>query len=190
MPKITRDIIESYIACHYKAHLTFLGLHQTSAGDASLLEDGVVGHQRTSERFIQSAELNKHSDNSIKLTSDYLRQGQPAISNGVYETDTLSLYFDGLQRVPGSSDIGDFHYLPLIFDDGTQTQKSYKLLLDLYGLVLFRLQGRIPNRGIIQRDNARSSRVLLSRGLDRGEHLLKAVMALHRAKFATRPDLE
>src|SRR5262245_9834820 len=42
------------------------------------------------------------------------------------------------------SKLGDFHYVPMLFHEGRKVAKEQKLLLELYGLILSRLQGQMP----------------------------------------------
>ena len=48
-------------------------------------------------------------------------------------------------------------------------------MLEVAGLVLSRLQGRVPAEGIIWRGDKKSSTVQLSQGLKRGERILNAL---------------
>jgi hypothetical protein len=49
--------------------------------------------------------------------------------DAVLEDDLLALNFDGLKKVDGRSDLGDFHYLPVLFHEGSRVRKAERLLL-------------------------------------------------------------
>src|SRR3954447_4087029 len=181
MMKITKDVIESYMACHYKAFLKLTG-HEGAIPEYQQL------HPSENSRFpltsvdeVHSQPVGSQLAESIVLTSSYLRHGVLLIANGVFKTDLISLSIDGLQRVEGVSAIGDFHYLPLILHSTDQALKTQKFLLDVYGFILSDMQGRAPDRGIIQRA-AKKSTMQLSPGLKTGERLLKALTELQRSE--------
>jgi hypothetical protein len=175
MAKITRDVIESYLACHYKA---FLKLTEHSVvsldnpkpllgGDSQLSPArGKVNHHQQGMR---------RAVGSINLTSSSLSKGDPLILDGVFETDLISLHIDGLQRVAGSSGTGNFHYLPCVIPSSANAGDTQKGLLDVVAFILSRLQRRVPDKGIIWRGEEKSSVVQLSPDLKRGERILNAL---------------
>jgi predicted RecB family nuclease len=181
MTKITRDVIESYMACHYKAFLKLTGHEGAIPDHRSSLPSKNCGFPLTSVDEVHSKHVKNQNAATIVLTSSHLRQGALLIANGLFETDLISLKIDGLQRVAGASDIGDFHYLPLVSHSATQGPQTQKLLLDVYGFVLSDLQGRIPDRGISQGPGKKST-MQLSPGLKTAERLLKALNELQMAE--------
>ena len=78
----------------------------------------------------------------IPLTAAALRAGPSFVLDATLEDDVLSLRFDGLKRVDGPSKLGDFHYVPVLFHEGRKVGKEQRLLLELYGLLLSRIQGQ------------------------------------------------
>ena len=85
----------------------------------------------------------------IPLTAAALQAGPPFVLDATLEDERLSLGFDGLKRVDGPSKLGDFHYVPMLFHEGRKVGKEQRLLLDVYGLLLSRIQGRMPADGIV-----------------------------------------
>src|SRR6516164_1392700 len=103
MMKITRDVLESYLACPYKAFLKLQG-HDNAIREGNLWKS----HPGFAPVVNQSREI-------PRLTSQLLRNGADTVGGCLYETDQLSLFFNGLQRAAGAYDLGAFHYLPLMF---------------------------------------------------------------------------
>jgi hypothetical protein len=157
MTKINRSVIESYLACHYKAFLKLTEPMIAAPVDTRPFPDG------SSRLRLASVDPNHHrqakhqATNPSEITSSCLRKGTTLILNGVFETDLLSLRIEGLQRVAGSSDIGNFHYLPCVTQEGDQAHDTKRVLLDVAGSVLSGLQGRVPAAGIIWRGDKKSS---------------------------------
>jgi predicted RecB family nuclease len=170
-------MLESYMACHYKAYLKL-----TLAGDEHLLLDKpnlpLDGNSRLAPSSDTVREVHLRpvkTQDSVELTSCYLRKAVPLILGGVFETDRISVQIEGLQRVTGSSDIGGFHYLPLVFQTGTKDHETLNLLLDVYGFILSSLQGRSPAKGIIQKSTGESTTVHLSPAHKKGELIISAL---------------
>ena len=69
--------------------------------------------------------------------------------DAILEDDLLSLCFDGLKRVDGPSKLGDFHYVPMLFHEGRKVGKEQRFLLEVYGLLLSQIQGRLPAYGVV-----------------------------------------
>src|SRR5262249_34926989 len=98
----------------------------------------------------------------ITLTPAALRLGPAFVLDAVLEDNLMSVHFDGLKRVDGPSNLGDFHYVPMQFHEGRAVRRDQRLLLDLYGLLLSRIQGRIPVSGVVWRgQECRPTRVRL-----------------------------
>jgi predicted RecB family nuclease len=125
--KITREILESYLHCKFKGHLKLTRQQGIKSDYEALL---------TERR-------------NIPLTTSALKQGASFLLDAALEDDLVSLVFDGLKKVGGLSNLGDFHYIPMLFHEGKKVHKEQKLLLELYGLFLASLQGRSPDTGIV-----------------------------------------
>ena len=85
----------------------------------------------------------------VVLTPALLKTGTAFLVNAILEDERVSLALDGLQRTAGPSKLGDFHYVPVLFSEGRSVHKQHRTLLDVYALLLSRLQGRAPGSGII-----------------------------------------
>jgi predicted RecB family nuclease len=104
-----------------------------------------------------------------------LKAGPAFVLDALFENDSFSLRFDGLKRVVGPSKLGDYHYVPLLFH-GKAVRAEQRLLLEVYGLLLSRLQGRTPGSGIVWYGPAcRTAKVRLSTDPRRAERLLREV---------------
>jgi predicted RecB family nuclease len=188
--KITRDIIESYLNCQYKGHLKLTG-HQgmSSAYELLLVEsrDGVS--HRASDTI-----LSRHSAGEVErdnvLTPAVLKRGAAFLLNATLEDEHISLAFDGLKRLPGASKLGDFYYVPVLFFEGRQVRKQQRALLDVYGLLLSRLQGRAPGSGIIWHGKeCRATQVRLNPDPRKADRLLAELRQMQRAESPPRLNL-
>ena len=181
--KITRDVLESYLNCKTKAHLKLAG-HQGSMSD---YEGLLISNLQEVRQQAIGKILAKHSPGEVAtdvpLTAATLRGGSSFILNATLEDDLFSLSFDGLKRMDGPSKLGDFHYVPMLFHEGRRVGKQQRLLLELYGLLLSRLQGQMPSSGIIWHGKeCRTTRVRLNGDLRKTERLLREVKEMVSAE--------
>ena len=113
--KITRDVLESYLDCKYKAHLKVAG-HQGSKSDYETLLTEMSDEVRIKAT---NKILARHQDHKIErgvvLTPTVLRRGAAFVLEAALEDEHVSLAIDGLMRVAGPSRLGPFHYIPVLF---------------------------------------------------------------------------
>jgi predicted RecB family nuclease len=176
MKKLTRDVLESFPACKYKAYLKLIEGHTPKNGNEETSNNdirnlfGITGGIGSDGR-----------DAGMRhLTPSLLALGQPLLLGTHYETDSLSIDFDGLVRVDGPSAVGDFHYCPLVFHSG-QRHDDPKPLLEILGLILNEVQGRMPDKGIVRHIGTRDAVIHLSHGLRMGGRRLRALMEMQRS---------
>ncbi len=161
--KITTDVLSSYLNCKYKAYLKMTGQHGTTSQYETLFSDIA---QSLTERAIEkvlaqteNGEVLRH----VPLTCHLLKQGVLYILDATAEDNDLSLHFDGVKRIDGSSGLGTFHYIPLVFHNGDTIRQQEKNLLALYGYVLSSIQDRYPSSGVaIYGSQCKATRLTLS----------------------------
>jgi predicted RecB family nuclease len=78
-----------------------------------------------------------------------LKRGVPLLLDATVETKEFGLRFDALQRVAGSSRLGNFHYVPMLFHEAESPARKPRALLELLGLVLEIVQGGQPSWGVL-----------------------------------------
>ena len=99
--KITRDVIESYLNCKYKAYLK-LARQPGTKSDYELL----LAELRCEVRLGATEQIAQHHqriERNLSLSSAILRRGAPFLLDALLEDDQVSLVFDGLKRVDGPS---------------------------------------------------------------------------------------
>jgi predicted RecB family nuclease len=155
---ISPDVLRSYVHCRYKAYLKLSSqVGVQCAYDAALAElraeakKGAIGKLEAAGSPIPA---------SVKLTQPTLCLGHSAIIDGELTVDGINVRVDGLRKVAGRSQLGDFHYEPLLFHEGPGAREPQRVLLSVIALLVSRLQGRVPDRGVIyQSGNAATSTV-------------------------------
>jgi predicted RecB family nuclease len=149
MTKITKDVLESYLNCKYKGHLKLAGDQGTKADYETLLSQAKAEVRLAVIEKILAQHSTHEVERNVRLSAATLRPGPVFVFDAILDDDRMFLSFDGLKKVNGPSNLGDFHYIPMLFHEGRKIGKSLKLLLELYGLLLSKVQGRIPSSGIV-----------------------------------------
>ena len=172
--KVTRDVLDAHLNCKYKGHLKLAGEHGTRSDyEGLLLERRGEVRLRAIDKILarhQEAEVARN----IPLTAAALKPGPLFILDADLEDDRVRLRFDGLKRVEGPSKLGDFHYVPVLFHEGQSVRKEQRLLLEVCGLLLSRLQGRTPGYGVVWHGKeCRPTKVRLSPDPRRAEQVLR-----------------
>jgi predicted RecB family nuclease len=147
--KITRQILEAFLKCKTKAHLKLAG-HQGNVSDyeALLISNRQEVRQKAIGKILARTPEGEVA-RDIPLTAATLRAGSSFVLNATLEDDLLSLSFDGLKRVDGPSKLGAFHYVPMLFHEESKVSKEQRLLLELYGMLLSQIQGRLPANAVV-----------------------------------------
>jgi hypothetical protein len=97
------------------------------------------------------------------LTAADLGRGAPLLLDVTLEDEHVSLRYDGLLRVEGPSQLGEFHYIPVLCQAGLTIRRQARQLLALLGLALGARQGKPPATGVVIRGPAcRRTRVNLT----------------------------
>jgi predicted RecB family nuclease len=174
--KITREVLESYLHCKTKAHLKLAGQQGIVSDYEALLFARRQEVRQQAIAKILAKDPQAEVPRDIPLNVAALQSGPPFVLNATLEDDLLSLVFDGLRRVDGASKLGDFHYIPMLFHEGRKVGKEQRLLLELYGLLLSQVQGRLPGIGVIWHGPAcMATNVRLNLDVRKTERLLREV---------------
>src|SRR6266545_68297 len=147
--KITCDVIESSLNCKYKGHLKLAGEYGSPSDYEQLM--------RQSRERVQLAAtaklLVRHTEGAVLqepiVTLAVLRRGVPLLLDATVEDELLCIRFDALQRADGSSRLGNFHYMPVLFHEAERPTRKLRALLELLSLVLGSIQGRQPGWGVL-----------------------------------------
>ena len=147
--KITTDILESYCNCKFKSYLKLAG----EKGKITEYEQ-LIKEARAVITYSAAVKLNIHHEENrtpigIKLDRSVLKQGLPRFLNVLLENEELSIHFDALQRVSGTSAIGEFHYIPILFNETGSPSQKQRSLLGILGSIVGDLQGTQPVHGIL-----------------------------------------
>jgi predicted RecB family nuclease len=146
---ITRDVIESSLHCRYKGYLKLAG-EQGSPSDYEQL----MRESRERVRLAATAQLlARHEEGEVlrglTMTLVALRRGVPLLLDVTFEDKEFCIRFDALQRAAGSSRLGDFHYVPVLFHEAERPARQLRALLGLLGQTLGSVQGRQPGWGVL-----------------------------------------
>lgn len=148
---ITSDVLESYVFCKYKSYLKLIN----QQGDKSDYEKMLMSLRNDVKRNAIEKIYDKNQENqvvrNVVITTSLLETGLPYLLDVLVEDkgNYISISFDGLKKISGISNLGQFVYIPILFYGGNRVHKEQRLLLELYALFLSQYQAIMPNIGII-----------------------------------------
>jgi predicted RecB family nuclease len=185
--KITNDVLESYLHCKFKGHLKLAGEQGTKGDFEAMLTELRAGVRLKAIEAILARHPGHRVARNIGLTTDNLKRGPQYILDGTFEDDSVAIHFDGLKRSEGESKLGDFHYMPVLFQEGQKVRKEQRLLLAVYGLLLSGLQGRAPQDGVIWHGReCKATRIHLSPHRRNAERVLQDLKEMTGADSSPR----
>jgi hypothetical protein len=141
---VTTEILEAYLLCPYKASLLLAG-HTGTKTDYEI----AVGELRDGVRQKAIEKLYHGQHRRPVQQGGTLSDGSAIVLDRRLEIDGFSVQVDGLRRADGPSSLGDFHYEPLLFHEGRKVRELPRLLIRAHAVLLARVQGRLPNRGVV-----------------------------------------
>jgi predicted RecB family nuclease len=183
--KITTEALIEYLRCKYKAYQILTGI---------VPEPSPYEHweHRNEECYAVAARSVLVSDNLCldaiqSLTHEHLKQGFGFVVNSHIQQEHFAFSFDALQRVPGASQLGLFHYVPVLFSNRSNGE-SQKLRLSCEGLLLEQLQLTYPQTGILVSGSAyRLQTIDLTARRHKAQNVLNNLTAYLRGE--TKPRL-
>src|SRR5271165_1801060 len=185
--KITREVLESYLHCKTKAHLKLAGQQGIRSDYEALLAETRQEVRRQAIDKIFAPHVESEVARNISLSAAALREKPSFVIDAILEDDLLSFVFDGLKRVDGPSKLGDFHYVPMLCHEGRKVGKEQRLRLEIYGLLLSQIQGRLPAYGLVWHGReCKSTKVRPSPDVRKTDRLLQEVKEMARGGAAPR----
>jgi predicted RecB family nuclease len=180
---ITRGVIEAYLRYKFKGHLKLTG-EQGRRGDYELLLGELADQIRP---MAVEKVLARHpaatAERAPLLTRTRLQAGAWLILDATLEAAELALTFDGLERMQGTSKLGDFHYIPILFSGAERIRRAQRDLMGLYGLLLGDIQGRQPEHGLFVHGMAATvTKVRLGPDTRRARRLLKEIQEARQSQ--------
>jgi hypothetical protein len=124
--KITREILEGYLRCGLKGHLRYRGERGVVSDYGRLLEEDRQGLRQAARQMVLARFPDAFDARGTVVERAHLARGPALILDAVIEDDLLSLRVDALRKTPGRSGLGDFHYIPVLFDEGGRERPAQR----------------------------------------------------------------
>jgi len=157
--KITDEAFTEYLHCKYMAYLILTGVVREPSDYEQWLRRPEEEYTAAVTRALLDREEAYFIPSKMPITREALTQGITTVIGTHVEDESFAFAFHALQRVPGASSLGPFHYVPVLFcGTGQSVSETQKLLLACGALVLERLQHVRPPSGIVICGDAYKSR--------------------------------
>jgi predicted RecB family nuclease len=143
------SMLENHLQCETKSYLRFHGRSGQATEYAMLCEHLDARHRANAFQWLAAQSTTagvRHFDGS---RLEDLATGHAMILDAVGGADGLETHFHGLQRLPGDSRLGPYTYRPIRVSRYLQPTSALRLLLAFDALVLGRLQGLLPDGGVL-----------------------------------------
>ncbi len=181
--KITREVVEDYLDCKYKAYLKLAGEKGTISDYEQLIKEVAIGMHQTATGKLNARHKKAETKGINRLDRASLKQALPLFLGPVFHNAKMSFYFDALQRAPGSSTLGEFHYIPVLFHQTERPSRKQRSMLEIQALVLARLQRKKPGFGIlIHGIDHQVKRVRMKLNDGKSQLVLKEIMEIQAGK--------
>jgi predicted RecB family nuclease len=186
--KITFDVLAAYLRCKYKGYLRLAGRTGIKSDyESTFVELSKKLRAKAIEKV--RSHFHQHIPNGIVLTRSTLSEGAPFALDVELQHEQFSVRCDGLKRVAGRSELGDFHYVPVLFCEHRRIEKMHRTLLEVLGFLLSRIQGKVPSNGVIfYGSECRTTVVRFTAGLQAAQDVLEQIARMH-ADESTPPLL-
>jgi predicted RecB family nuclease len=179
-PTITRAVLEGYLHCRYLGHLRLTG-HEAPRSEY----EEMVYQANLEQKLKAFNKLRRNAQDDIvtgvELTRAELRKGPSYILDATLLHGAFDIQFECLKKVDGHSDLGPYHYVPVLFSGSHNIHKFERLLLETLGALLGHVQGRPPARGIVYYDRqCTPESVRLANELRAGEDAVRDLARMQR----------
>jgi predicted RecB family nuclease len=180
--KVTREVLESHLLCRVKGYLKHRGEQGTKSEYEQLVDESKQALRRVAEDMILARYRATDVTRGTSVSRPLLMHGPSLILDATLENDLVSIRVDGLKRVSGPSDLGDFHYVPILFGEGGKARQLQRRTLEICGLVLGEVQGRCPDKGIlVDPEQSSFAGVRFEAGLRTARALLEGLLEIRDA---------
>jgi hypothetical protein len=187
LPKISREVLESYLRCRTKGFLTLIG-EPGAETEYETWSHAVATQQKinaTANFIAHYREATVRED--IAFGTLDATDAPDALLNVRLDTETVSLSVDALVRDRKSTSRAKKNaYTPVLFSNRTETTQR-NVLLGVVACVVSQLQGKECSTGIIFHEGRRPSTVLLTDGI-RNKALI-ALSDLEALRQGSAPSL-
>lgn len=143
---VTLEILECFLSCRYKAYLRLVG-QAGAKSDYEMMqnESRQVLRDKAIEKILYHYPERTVVQGITLTRLELLKSPSFVLDASLLDNDRLIL-FDGLKRVDGDSNLGNFHYEPVLFSESCQIHETQRhrlsfgtlevLFRDLFGLAV------------------------------------------------------
>jgi predicted RecB family nuclease len=146
---ITDQLLIDHLKCRTKSYLHFRGRSGQATDYSALCSQLDIRYRASASQWLaaQSATGGVSRFGGSRLQD--MATADATILEAVGVADGLEATFDGLQRTPGDSLLGPYHYQPIRFSHQVHPNSAMHLLLAFDARILGHLQGVCPDIGIL-----------------------------------------
>jgi hypothetical protein len=126
---VTRSVLEGYLHCKYLAHLRLGGREGLRSDYENAVLDVRWEQRLAITKTLQARYAEQGTALGVRVTRTELCKGAGLVLDAELRDDTFGVRFEGLKRVDGHSDLGPFHYVPMLFSEAHKVHRWHRLVL-------------------------------------------------------------
>jgi predicted RecB family nuclease len=150
MIHIVNDILlEDHLKCNSKSYLRLQGLSGHGSDYSALCSQLDARYRKIASQWLVAQSTKDGVSHFGGQRVQDMVTGYAIILDAVGAADGMETHFDALQRRPGDSHLGPYHYRPIRFCRHLQPNSAVHLLLAFDAHILGHLQGVPPDDGIL-----------------------------------------
>jgi predicted RecB family nuclease len=146
---ITDGLLEDHLKCHMKAYQRFHGRSGHTHDYIALCSRLDARYHASASQWLASQSTRDGVIHFGGLRLNDITTAGAIILDAVGVADELETRFHALQRAPGNSHLGPYHYRPIRFCRHPQPNWSIRLLLAFDAFILGHIHGVTPDVGVL-----------------------------------------
>ena len=173
---ITREIFEGFLNCPYKAYRMVNGDAGHKSEYEIIQKKIYLTYKAAAIKKVFAGYKDDRSSQDFYANGLNLRGGDKIIHQRQINHHELSSNCCTLERVSGGSELGPFHYIPIIFSPKEKLIKEDKLVIAFDGSILGNLQGRKPEYGkVIYGSGFKTTKLRIGSQIDSVKKLIEKI---------------
>ena len=179
VPKVTREVLESYLHCKSKGLLKLSREHGTKSDYEVWRLDLTARQQSEAVGNLVMRYPGHKIAADVPLTAATMEAGPQVILDGTFENELISLSVDALVKTEAPATQGQSHYIPVLFHDD-EIRTSQKTLLECFALIISEVLETEPTVGLVCHSKGRPTTIRLTPGLRIARRVFSELKDLHQ----------
>ncbi len=146
---VTDSLLQDHLNCQSNSYLRLHGRSGQVSDYAALCSQLDARHLASASWWLEAQSIIGNVSRFDGSRLEHMATADAIILEAVGVTDGLETHFHAIERIPGDSKLGPFHYQPIRLCRSLRPSSTVHLLLAFDAFILGHLQGVCPDVGIL-----------------------------------------